>query len=98
PWTITPAIPTFSNSRASAGAVSESSSQPRRIFTVTGTLTDLTTASTSATAVAVWHIKADPPPVLTTLLTGQPMLISTAEAPWSTTQRAANSISWITLP
>ena len=38
-------------------------------------------------------MSADPPPVLTTFLTGQPMLMSTAVAPFSSTQRAACSIA-----
>jgi CHRD domain/PEP-CTERM motif len=73
PWMMTPATPTFSNSRASAGALKVAAFQPSRILTVTGTVTALTTAATSRTAASVWHIRAEPPPVLTTLLTGQPM-------------------------
>ena len=60
---------------------SVSLSQPSRILTVTGTATASTTAATSATAASDWHIRADPPPVFTTFLTGQPMLMSTAAAP-----------------
>jgi hypothetical protein len=67
-------------------------------LTVTGTSTAPTTDSTSSLAESAWHIKAEPPPVLTTLWTGQPMLMSTAAAPWSTAQRAAYLISEITLP
>jgi len=65
---------------------------------VTGTGTALTTLSTSFTAASAWHIKAEPPPVFTTLLTGHPILISTTEAPLSTTHFAAYSISGMTLP
>jgi len=72
--------------------------KPSRILTVTGTSTAFTTVATRATASSVWHIKAEPPPVLTTLLTGQPILISTTEAPRSTTRRAASRISERTWP
>ena len=98
PWTITPATPTCSNARARSGAVSDSSSQPSRIFTVTGIFTAATTAATRSTARSIWHIRAEPPPPLTTFRTGQPMLISTAGTPRASTQRAACSISAVTAP
>ncbi len=78
---MTAATPTRSNARASAGADSVASSQPSRILTVTGTATASTTAATSASAASAWFIRADPPPDRTTLLTGQPMLMSTTAAP-----------------
>ena len=95
---MTAATPACSKARAKPGAVSDSSSQPSRILTVTGMLTALTTADTRSTARSTWHMSAEPPPLLTTFLTGQPMLISTAEAPCSSTQRAACSISAIDDP
>ena len=58
-----------------------SSSHPSRIFTVTGTLTASTTRRTRFTvAPVVSHIMLDPPPVFTTLRTGQPMLMSMPSA------------------
>ena len=65
---------------------------------MTGIDTASTTALTRSTARSIWHMSAEPPPVLTTFRTGQPMLMSTAVAPFSSTQRAACSISEMTLP
>lgn len=95
PWIVTAATPTVSNCRAKYGAVSWSSSQPSRIFTVTGTGTASTTLRTSSTvAPVVSHRSDDPPPVLTTLRTGHPMLMSTLSASWrSTSHLAAPAIS-----
>ena len=74
--------------RARAGAVSDVvvPAQPHldRHRDVHGARPPPRPASIAASA---WHIRAEPPPVLTTLLTGQPMLMSTTDAPWSTTQR-----------
>ena len=67
PWIVTPATPAFSNSRAKNGAVNCESSQPRRIFTVTGIFTASTTVRTSAMVLTVSHIIAEPPPPRTTL-------------------------------
>ena len=78
---VSPATPAFSNSRAKNGAVSCVSSQPRRIFTVTGMRTASTTVRTSATVPAASHIMAEPPPPRVTLWTGQPMLMSMEATP-----------------
>ena len=75
------ATPTASNARAKSGAVMFCSSQPNRIFAVTGILTASTMPLTSF---AVWSssvIIAEPPPTRQTLRTGQPMLMSTEEMP-----------------
>ena len=69
PCTITAAAPTCSNSRAKTGAVSDSSSHPSRILTVTGIEMARTTAATSSTARSTWQSKAEPPPPRTTFLT-----------------------------
>ena len=68
---MTAAAPTCSNSRASAGAVSDSSSQPSRILTVTGIDTARTIAATSRRRVGL-AISAEPPPLLTTFRPGSP--------------------------
>ncbi len=73
---ITAATPACSNSRAKNGALRSPSSQPRRILTVTGTFTDSTMPRIRFTVLVVLHIIAEPPPPLTTLWTGQPMLTS----------------------
>ena len=57
------------------------SSQPRRIFTVTGMRTACTTASTRRIAWPGSHIRAAPPPPRVTLWTGQPMLMSITDTP-----------------
>ena len=99
PCTITPATPTCSKARASSGR------RQRLVVPAQPHLDrdrDLTRhrrrAVTRSTARSIWHMSAEPPPVLTTFRTGQPMLMSTAEAPFSSTQRAACSISGITCP
>ena len=81
PWTVMPATPTLSSSTASSGALMLPLSQPRRIFTVTGTFTALTTASAMRAAFSGSRISAEPSPLLTTLPTGQPMLMSRMSAP-----------------
>ena len=95
---MTAATPASSKAWARSGAVSDSSSQPSLIFTVTGIRTAFATAATRSAARSAWHKSAEPPPVLTTFRTGQPMLMSTAVAPCSSTQRAACSISLVTCP
>ena len=72
----------------------EPSRWPRRIFTVTGTSTASATASTrrharSPPSVSISEL---PAPVLVTLRTGQPMLMSTMSAPASTTITAARAM------
>src|SRR5208337_3550777 len=57
-----------------------------------------TTAPTSSTARSIWQSNAEPPPLRTTFLTGQPMLMSTTVAPCASTHRAASSISGMTCP
>ena len=64
---VTAATPAFSNSRAKNGAERLSSSQPRRIFTVTGSRTASTTVRTSFTVPPASHIMAEPPPPRVTL-------------------------------
>ena len=56
-------------------------SQPRRIFTVTGTPAAFTTASAMRAAFSGSFIRAEPSPLETTFPTGQPMLMSMMSAP-----------------
>ena len=56
-------------------------SQPRRIFTVTGTGDAFTTASAMRAAFSGSFIRAEPSPFPTTLPTGQPILMSMRSAP-----------------
>ena len=58
-----------------------SSSQPRRIFAVTGIFTASTMPRTSAAVFSNSVIMAEPPPTRQTLRTGQPILMSMAEMP-----------------
>jgi hypothetical protein len=86
-------MPACSNSRAKNGALQLWSSQPRRIFTLTGMRTASTTVRTRAMVLPASHIMAEPPPPRTTLCTGQPMLMSTDETPYSCSHCAASRIS-----
>ncbi len=95
---MTAATPACSNSWARAGAVKVCSSQPSRILTVTGMRTASTTVRTIAVVLAALHISAEPPPPRTTLCTGQPMLISTDDTPYASSQRAASAISTASAP
>ena len=66
-------------------------SQPRRIFTVTGTGLACTTASATRAAFSGSRMRAEPSPLATTLPTGQPMLISMRSQPESSAAFTAAS-------
>ena len=93
PWTVTIFTPRSSAIRASSGALRLSWHQPIRILSVTGTFTAFTVAATSAVASGRSRISADPASPLTTLRTGQPMLMSMIAAPRSSHSRAASPMS-----
>src|SRR5580704_5121132 len=93
PWTVTAAAPASARARASSGALIEEESQPRRIFTVTGTGTAATIAATTRAVACTSRASAAPLPRLTTLETGQPRLTSTSTAPRSTQTTAASAIT-----
>ena len=91
-WSVSEATPTASSLGPSSSASRDPLSMPRRILTVTGTSTASTTARASPQARS-WSERAlAPAPVLVTLRTGQPKLMSTMSAPASTTIRAASAI------
>ncbi len=90
--------PASSARSASSGALRETSSQPSRIFSVTGTLTALTTASISVSAWSRSRISADPAAPLVTFLAGQPMLMSMMSAPPSSAMRAPSAIQRASQP
>ena len=74
-------------------------SQPRRIFTVTGTGLAFTTASARRAAFSGSFIRAEPSPLATTLPTGQPMLMSMTAAPeTSAAMTAASAMQVMSLP
>ena len=91
PCTATAAAPACSSAAASAGALHEPLSQPRRILTVTGTATAPQTASTIRAARSGSFISALPSPLLTIFGIGQPILISMKSAPDSSSAIAAPS-------
>jgi hypothetical protein len=93
PWTVTAATPASARARASSGALIEDESQPRRIFTVTGTGTAATIAATTRAVAWTSRASAAPLPRLTTLETGHPRLTSTSTAPRSTQTTAASAIT-----
>ena len=84
--------------RASCGALRQSSSQPVRILTVTGTSTASTTACMIAVASASSRISAEPDALRTIFLAGQPKLMSTISAPRPATTRAASAITSGSVP
>jgi hypothetical protein len=79
--------------RASRGALRFLSSQPVRIFSVTGRSTALTVASRIRAAWTSSRISAEPACPLTTFLTGQPKLMSMICAPRSALSLAASAIT-----
>ena len=81
PWTAMADTPTCSSIRLSSTALTLPLSQPRRIFTVTGTGLAFTTASAIRAAFSGSFIRAEPSPLETTFPTGQPMLMSMKSAP-----------------
>src|SRR5580704_690212 len=93
PCTVTAETPASSRARASSGALIVEASQPRRIFTVTGTLTASTIAATTRAVALTSRASAAPLPRLTTLETGQPRLTSTSMAPRSTHTWAASAMT-----
>ena len=98
PWTATAEAPACSMSLANSAAFTQPPSKPLRNFTVTGTVTAFTTASTILAASSGSFISAEPSPLLTIFPTGQPMLISRISAPeYSSAMGAASAIisgSW----
>ena len=91
PWTVIILAPASTIAHANAGALRLASFQPARCLTVTGTSagTARTTARTSAAAISGSRISAEPHSPATTRLAGQPMLMSTTEAPIATAISAA---------
>ena len=79
--------------RARLGALRLVSSQPSRIFSVTGMRTAFTTASRMRPANASSRIREEPAWPLTTFFTGQPKLMSTTAAPRSSFSFAASAIT-----
>ena len=84
--------PSFSAIFAIVGAFLWSSSQPRRVFKVTGIETAFTTAETISCTATSSCIKADPDSRFVTFLAGQPILMSTNCAPLISAKRAASAI------
>ena len=92
------AAPTPSSTRTKSGAVMFLSSQPRRILAVIGNFTALTIVFTRCAVLSNSVIIAEPPPVLQTLRTGQPMLMSIESTPIDSRYCAASRISSGTAP
>ena len=93
PCTVIIAAPASTSAHANSGAFSELSSQPARCLTVTGMCagTARRTAATSSAASAGSRISAEPHAPAVTLFAGQPMLMSTSDAPTSTAMPAARA-------
>ena len=90
PCTVRRQIPASSRRRALSGALTDCSSQPVRIFAVTGSGE---TARTTAEAMAARRVpsrrREDPPFLQTTLLTGQPKLRSMKSGCFQSTTEVA---------
>ena len=76
PWTVMAAAPFSSAARASATALGQLRSQPRRVFTVTGTETASATARMMRPANGMSRMRALPSPLLAIFGMGQPILMS----------------------
>ena len=81
PWTVIMAAPLSSRRFASSGALMLPLSQPRRHFTVTGTVTARLTAATICPASSGVRMRPQPSPLFATLGIGQPMLMSRKSQP-----------------
>ena len=92
PCTATAAAPACSTRLAKSGALTWSSSQPARIFTVTGMDTARAIAPTTSAACSGVRMRLHPARCLAILGTGQPMFTSTMSAPIPSTIRAAAAI------
>ncbi len=98
PWIVMSEIPIFSSCRASLGAVIWVWSQPSLSFAVTGMETAFTICSASLVVRSGLQRSIDPPLVLVTLSTGQPMLMSIIFAPWFCPHCAASMSQSGSLP
>ena len=85
--------PASSAIRASSGALRQSSSQPVRLFSVTGSFTAPTTAWMIFSASPTSRIKAEPAWPLVTFFAGQPKLMSMIAAPRSSLSLAASAMT-----
>ena len=85
-------MPVSAKATAKSGKLGKGLSQPIRIFTLTGTFTACTTAAATAQARSGVFNRPLPSPLLATLGTGQPILMSMARAPWSTAIAAPSAI------
>src|SRR5579864_362239 len=86
------AAPASSTRRARSGALMSRSSQPARIFTVTGIRTALTIARMMLAACTGSRMRLQPALCFAIFGTGQPMLTSTTSAPMPSTICAASAI------
>ena len=90
PWIASALIPTSCNRSATSSIFRFSSSQPKRVFTVTGRLVDFTTASVKRTIKSISFNTPAPAPRSATFFTGQPKLISNKSGLVTSTIFAAN--------
>ena len=99
PWTARADTPACSSICESSTALMLPLSQPRRIFTVTGTGEASTTAWAIRAAFSGSRIRALPSPLETIFPTGQPMLMSIRSAPEiSAAMHAASAMHTGSLP
>ena len=72
PWMLRAWMPMSCRRSATSSMLRLASSQPRRVFTVTGSFTAFTTASVRRTILSTSSSRQAPAPLLTTFFTGQP--------------------------
>ena len=92
PCIVSAAMPTSCRRRAISSMFFDSSSQPRRVFTVTGFPTASTIRRVISTISGTSRIMPDPAPRPAIFFTGQPKLMSMMSGPAASAMRAASTI------
>ena len=92
PWIVSAAMPVSCRRRAISSIFFDSSSHPRRVFTVTGLFTAPTIRRVISTISGTSRIMPDPAPRPAIFFTGQPKLMSMMSGPAASAIRAASTI------
>ena len=98
PWMDRAAMPQSCNCSARFTMILLSASQPRRVLTVTGILTALTTSRVISSINGILRSIPAPAPFPATFFTGQPKLISRISGCAASQIRAASTIDATSLP
>ena len=98
PWMVRASIPQSCNCSARVVITKFSLSQPKRVFTVTGVLTALTTSLVMSNNRGILRNIPEPAPLLATFLTGQPKFKSITSGDTCSTILAASTIDSTSRP